>query len=81
MSGNFHRNTQINEIPENHPWRQDKDALKDEWIVKVKWLKTFDENEAKWFKGAFANQNVVCKLRDQNTYEFLLNNFEVSTSD
>lgn len=76
----FNGKLMINELPENHTWKQEKDQLKDEWIVKVKWLKTFDENEAKWFKGAFANPNVVCKLRDQNTFEFLLKNFEVNTS-
>ena len=33
--------------------------------------KTFDRNHGKWFKGAFANQNIVCKLRDQGTVDFL----------
>lgn len=71
----------IEKLPENHPWREDKEPLKDEWLVKVNWLKTYDENDAKWFKGAFANQNVVCKLRDQNTFDFLLDKFEVATSN
>jgi len=71
----------IDDLSENHPWKQEKESIKDEWIVKVKWLKIFNEKDAKWFKGAFANQNVVCKLRDQNTFEFLLKNFEVKTFD
>lgn len=71
----------IKELPENHPWREEKDPLKDEWLAKINWLKTFDEDDAKWFKGAFANQNVVCKLRDQSTFEFLVDNFEVETSN
>lgn len=27
---------------------------------------------SQWFKGAFANQNIVCKLRDQATVDFLI---------
>jgi hypothetical protein len=71
----------IEELPEGHPWKQEKDPLKDEWLVKVHWIKTFDEKESQWFKGAFANQNVVCKLRDQNTFKFLADKFGVDTSD
>ena len=71
----------VEELPEDHPWRESKDAFKDEWLVRVKWMKTFDEDEAKWFKGAFANQNVVCKLRDQNTFNFLIDNFDVDTNN
>jgi len=48
-----------------------------EYVVGVDWRKTFDPNEAKWFKGAFANQNIVCKLRDQATTDFLLQEFNV----
>ena len=33
--------------------------------------KTFDPTHAKRFNGAFANQNIVCKLRDQATVDFL----------
>lgn len=69
------------ELPENHPWRQAKDTDKDEWLVKMNWLKTYDEDEAQWFKGAFANQNVVCKLRDPNTFKFLTEKFDVSTTE
>jgi len=67
----------IDDLPENHPWKKEKEPTKDEWIVKVKWIKVFNESDAKWFKGAFANQNVVCKLRDQNTFDFLIKNFEI----
>ena len=71
----------IQDFPEDHPWRADKDTLKDEWMVKVEWLKTVDAEDARWFKGAFANQNVVCKLRDQNTFKFLIEQFDVDTSN
>jgi hypothetical protein len=46
-----------------------------EYIVGVKWDKSVPASEAKMFPGAFANQNVVCKLRDQKTLDFLKNEF------
>jgi hypothetical protein len=42
-----------------------------EYVVRVDWHKTFPISDAKTFAGAFANQNVVCKLRDPATIEFL----------
>lgn len=71
----------IDDLPRDHRWRQAKDPMTDEWMVAVRWVKTFDENNAQWFKGAFANQNVVCKLRDQNTFRFLVEKFGVDVSD
>ncbi len=46
-----------------------------EWAVGVKWLKAYSREEARTFKGVFANQNIVCKLRDPKTIEFLQNEF------
>ena len=46
-----------------------------EWVVGVKWLNTFPKNQAQRFTGAFANQNVVCKLRNKKTLEFLREKF------
>lgn len=48
-----------------------------EYIVGVKWHKTLPMSEAKTFTGAFANQNIVCKLRDAATVQFLKNVFSV----
>lgn len=48
-----------------------------EYVVGVDWLKTFEATEARTFRGAFANQNVVCKLRDPATVEFLMQEFEL----
>ena len=42
-----------------------------EWAVGVNWIKTVDKNQAKTFSGVFANQNVVCKLRDPQTLRFV----------
>jgi hypothetical protein len=46
-----------------------------EYVVGVDWKETVDRGRAKWFKGAFANQNIVCKLRDQATVDFLKSEF------
>jgi hypothetical protein len=46
-----------------------------EWVVGVRWVKAMPREEAKTFKGIFANQNIVCKLRDPKTIEFLRSQF------
>lgn len=48
-----------------------------EWAVGVDWRKTFGRNDARSFKGIFANQNIVCKLRHKKTIEFLRNQFGI----
>lgn len=53
---------------------KDDDDLS-EWLVGVNWIKTFKRNEPKWMKDLFANQNIVCKLRNQPTVEFLVREF------
>lgn len=52
-------------------------AEKAEWTVGVRWLKEVPREQAKTFKGVFANQNIVCKLRDPKTLEFLRSEFSV----
>ena len=54
------------------------DSNKCECVVGVKWHKTFPRDDAKTFSGAFANPNIVCKLRDQKTLDFLRREFNVS---
>lgn len=46
-----------------------------EYTVGIDWKKTTNRENAKTFKGVFANQNVVCKLRDKTTVEFLEREF------
>lgn len=46
-----------------------------DYVVGVEWIKTLPVNEGKTFTGAFANQNIVCKLRDPATLTFLAQNF------
>lgn len=52
----------------------DDDALC-EHVVGVQWIRTVPLAEAKTFSGVFANQNVTCKLRDEQTLRFLQENF------
>lgn len=46
-----------------------------EYAVRITWEKTLPISEAKTFDGAFANQNIVCRLRDPQTIEFLKTRF------
>ncbi len=48
-----------------------------EYAVGVKWITHFERSRAKSFKGIFANQNVVCKLRDEKTMGFLVKEFKI----
>lgn len=47
------------------------------YVVGVDWRKTVPVNEARTFSGIFSNQNVVCKVRHQETVDFLKEQFEV----
>ena len=47
-----------------------------EWVIPMNWIKTFTRDEARTFKGVFANPNIVCKLRHSSTVEFLEREFE-----
>ena len=40
-------------------------------VIGVHWIKVFTKEQAKTFKGVFANQNIVCKLRHPETVAFL----------
>ncbi|MFP3801155.1 endonuclease NucS domain-containing protein [Paraburkholderia sp. SIMBA_027] len=46
-----------------------------EYVVGVRWLKSVGKDQAKTFPKIFANQNVVCKLRDEATLKFLQQTF------
>ncbi len=61
--------------PQAHENRDDPKLS--EWAVRVNWIKTFDRDQAKSFKGVFANQNIVCKLRHRETLDFLKEQFGV----
>ncbi|MBE9114157.1 DUF91 domain-containing protein [Nodosilinea sp. LEGE 07298] len=46
-----------------------------EWAVGIRWIKWVPKSKAKTFAGAFANQNVVCKLSDEQTLRFVQSEF------
>jgi len=52
--------------------------VREEYVIGVRWLDSVPREEAKRFTGAFANQNVVCKLRDPATLEFLQREFKTN---
>ncbi|MAO55985.1 MAG: hypothetical protein CMM61_09815 [Rhodospirillaceae bacterium] len=52
-----------------------------EHVVGIDWKMTLPISEAKTFAGAFANQNVVCKLRDPATLEFLRAEFGATSAE
>ena len=58
--------------------RPGEDATRTEHVVGVDWIKTVPIADAKRFDGMFANQNIVCKLRDPKTIDFLRDQFGVS---
>jgi hypothetical protein len=63
------------ELQAENPGENSNNLALSEWVVGVKWLKTFPKEQARRFVGAFANQNVVCKLRNKATLEFLRKEF------
>lgn len=67
------------ELPLTQPGMKNNfdDPELSEWVVGVKWLTAYSRDEAKTFTGAFANQNIVCKLRDEETLRFLRREFDV----
>lgn len=56
-------------------WDDDPDRAS--YVIGVDWKTTFDRQHAKTFAGIFANQNVVCKIYDQETADFLRKEFGV----
>jgi hypothetical protein len=71
------------DLPLREFWRgqQAADAEVAEYLVGVRWDRTFSADKPRWFKGAFAKQHVVCKLRDPATLGFLHREFGLARSD
>jgi uncharacterized protein with ParB-like and HNH nuclease domain/predicted transport protein len=69
--------TRILEVP-LHARRMTDDADNPEmaeYLVRVEWLKTVPIEESVWEAGMFANQTVVCRLRDPATLSILTDRF------
>ena len=49
-----------------------------EHVVGVEWISAVPLSQAKWAEGLFANQNIVCKLRDPKTVDFLKEQFGIA---
>jgi hypothetical protein len=68
----------VDDLPDDHPWKSQTPSLESgEWLSKIKWIKTFSKEQAKWLSNGFANQNAVCKLRDRRTFDFLVKEFDI----
>ena len=69
------------DLPLKQPGMSDNkdDPALCEWVVGVKWEKTFERDQAKRFQGIFANQNIVCLLRDAATVDFLRKEFSIAS--
>jgi len=67
----------VEAIPRNYFSEYAEDPEKRAYVIGVEWISTVDRSHAKWFQGAFANQNIACRLSHQETVEFLLKEFEV----
>jgi hypothetical protein len=52
-----------------------------EYVVGINWIKAFPREQAKTFRVVFANQNIVCKLRDQRTLDFLYIEFDINADN
>lgn len=53
------------------------DPERAEYIVGIDWKATVDPADAKTFKGIFTYRNIVCRLREKETIEFLEREFGV----
>ena len=49
------------------------------YVVGIDWKTTFPNDDAKSFSGIFANQNIVCKIYQQETADFLVDTFSANT--
>ncbi len=58
---------------------ENKESLEmSEWAVGVNWLRAYPREQARAFDRIFTNPNIVCKLRDPKTIEFLRAQFGAS---
>ena len=69
------------QLKASNPQKNKDDPELSNYAMKVEWIKTFERDNARTYIGIFANQNVVCKLRDEQTVEFLKNEFGLSDND
>lgn len=59
------------------PWENKDDSKLSDWVIGINWEKAVSREDARTFKGVFANQNIVCKLRHPETVAFLEREFSL----
>lgn len=71
-------NTPLLEMPlkAERPDENKDDPKLSEWAAGVNWAATVPKEQARRFVGAFANPQVVCKLKHRRTLEFLYEEFK-----
>ncbi|HWN66915.1 MAG TPA: serine/threonine-protein kinase, partial [Haliangium sp.] len=72
--------TRLLDLPLERPGIANKyanDPERSEYIVGIDWKATVKPADAKTFKGVFTYRNVVCRLREKETIEFLKREFGV----
>ena len=57
------------------------DPALQEHMVRVEWLRTRSIEEAVWQPGLFTNQMPACRLRDQETIDYLEQAFGLETDE
>lgn len=68
-------------LPTRYLTQFEDDPDRSACVVGVDWVHTFDRTEAKTYQGIFANQAIACKIYDQQTADFLRQQFHVSAQD
>jgi hypothetical protein len=64
------------DLKAENPEENSDDEDLSEWVVGIKWVKSLPKEQAKTFAGVFANQNIVCKLKHDQTLRFVQKEFE-----
>lgn len=67
----------IDVVPKAYLTKDADDPDNCAYTVGVEWQKTVGTEDARTFSGIFSNQNVVCKIRQQETVDYLKEQFGV----
>ncbi|WP_020591506.1 endonuclease NucS domain-containing protein [Kiloniella laminariae] len=67
----------IDAVPKVYLTENSDDPDNCAYVVGMDWQKTVATNDARTFSGIFSNQNVVCKIRHQETVDYLKEQFDV----
>lgn len=56
---------------------KDKDLDVTDWVVRIEWFKFYRREQARFFSGAFVHRGTLCRLSQEETLEFLHQEFNV----